>query len=168
MQAHDIASVSAIRVNGWKSAYSGLIPKGYLDSLTIADDIRVRREMFARSGSGVENFVAETDGTVVGWAALGPSREGDRLPDDGELLALYARPDLIGRGIGKALMNHILASAEQRPFGRIVLWVIEGNTRARTFYEAAGFAADGTTGDWSVDGSVVQEVRYCLRLSQAA
>ncbi|MGW3266317.1 N-acetyltransferase family protein [Streptomyces sp. NPDC001056] len=160
MREGDIQGVSAVRVTGWKAAYPGMVPQDYLDALTVAEDARVRRDMFERGAGTAVNLVAEEDGAVVGWAALGPSREDDRAPQDGELLALYAAPDRLGTGIGTALMRHVLAAARERSFLRLVLWVIADNARARRFYERSGFAPDGGTSDWSVNGVRVPEVRY--------
>ncbi|MEW2624979.1 GNAT family N-acetyltransferase [Streptomyces sp. NPDC048106] len=160
MREEDILGVSTVRVKGWQAAYAGMVPQDHLDALTVAEDARVRRDMFVRAADTVVNLVAEEDGTVVGWAALGPSREDDREPRDGELLALYAAPDRLGTGIGRALMERTLATARERSFRRLVLWVIAGNTRARRFYERGGFAPDGGTSQWPVDGTLVPELRY--------
>lgn len=163
MRENDIEAVSAVRVNGWKAAYQGLVPADYLDQLTVAEDARKRREYFAQSDGSVENLVAESGGEVVGWAALGPSRDEDH--GDGELLTIYVRPDLIGTGIGKALMERVLVRCRERGFHRLSLWVIEGNTGARAFYEAWGFAPDDRTSHWEVCGEKVPEVRYRRELS---
>ncbi|WP_307847644.1 GNAT family N-acetyltransferase [Streptomyces sp. F63] len=165
MQEEDIRDVSAVRVKGWQTAYPGMVPQDYLDALTVAEDARMRRDMFARSTGSVVNLVAEADGAVVGWAALGPSKEENRNPQDGELLALYAAPDRLGTGVGKALMQQTLVAARERSFHRLVLWVIAANTRARRFYERGGFVLDGCSADWSVNGTVVPEVRYCKDLA---
>jgi GNAT superfamily N-acetyltransferase len=160
MREGDIEAVSAVRVNGWKAAYQGLVPADYLDQLTVAEDARKRREYLARCDGSVENLVAESGGEVVGWAALGPSRDEDHEAGDGELLTIYVRPDLIGTGIGKALMERVLVRCRERGFHRLALWVIEGNAGARAFYEAWGFAPDGRTAHWEVCGEKVPEVRY--------
>lgn len=166
MCEEDIHGVSTVRVKGWQAAYAGMVPQDHLDALTVTEDARRRREMFERGGGTVLNLVAEENGTVVGWAALGPSREDDRRPQDGELLALYAAPERLGTGIGKALMRQALVAAQERSFHRLILWVLAANTRARRFYEHAGFQPDGTSTDWPVNGVVVPEVRYGKDLAQ--
>ncbi len=166
MREEDIHGVSTVRVKGWQAAYAGMVPQDHLDALTVTEDARRRREMFERGGGTVLNLVAEENGTVVGWAALGPSREDDRRPQDGELLALYAAPDRLGTGIGTALMRQTLVAAQERSFHRLILWVLAANTRARRFYEHAGFQPDGASTDWPVNGVVVPEVRYGKELAQ--
>jgi hypothetical protein len=44
-----------------------------------------------------------------------------------------------------------------------VLWVLEGDARARRFYEIAGWVADGTERTSEVFGVTVREVRYRRR-----
>ncbi|MFJ8404122.1 GNAT family N-acetyltransferase [Streptomyces microflavus] len=170
MREEDVHAVSTVRITGWQAAYTDLVPQDYLDALTIEEDARTRRDMFARGDGSVLNLVAEEveeaeDGVVVGWAALGPSREEDREPGDGELLALYAAPDRIGAGVGKALILQTLAAARERPYSRLVLWVIAANARARDFYERGGFVADGVSAQWPVNGTTVHEVRYSRKLT---
>lgn len=152
-------------MKAWQAAYTGMVPQDYLDALTVAEDARIRKDMFAHSAGIVLNLVAEEDGVVVGWAALGPSREEDRQPRDGELLALYAAPHRLGAGVGKALMRQTLAAAQERSFRRLVLWVIAANARARRFYELGGFVLDGRSAEWAVHGTKVPEVRYCKDLA---
>ncbi|WP_251059512.1 MULTISPECIES: GNAT family N-acetyltransferase [unclassified Streptomyces] len=158
MAETDIEAVSAVRIRGWQHAYAGLMPQSYLDGLDIAADAARRRELFADTSSGMTHLVAEAaDGAVVGWACFGPSQDKDVPDGEGELYALYARPDLIGSGIGRALMGEVLSRAASCG---LRLWVLEGNDRARRFYERAGFRPDGAACADDVAGSAVPEVRY--------
>ncbi|WP_328299859.1 GNAT family N-acetyltransferase [Streptomyces sp. NBC_00435] len=168
MTGTDIDAVSAVRVAGWRHAYAGLMPQSYLDRLSPTEDAERRRASFhgtphagANAAGTPTNLVAEApDGSVVGWAAYGPvqgEEAGEALPGEGELYALYARPDLIGTGIGRALMDEVL---RRGVFPGLRLWVVEGNTLARRFYERAGFHADGAAAAYEVDGVSVPEVRY--------
>ncbi len=158
MTEADIEAVSTLRVRGWQHAYAGLMPQSYLDGLSISDDAARRRGYFREASGEMTNLVAQSvDGAVVGWACFGPAR-GDDLPrGEGELYAIYARPDLIGTGIGRALVDEVLLRA---PYRALRLWVLEGNTRARTFYERAGFSPDGAVCTDPVEGVPVPEVRY--------
>jgi GNAT superfamily N-acetyltransferase len=164
MRESDIESVAAIRVNGWKAAYAGLVPASYLDRMSVAQDAVKRREMFRQADPRKANFVAERDGEVVGWASLSASRDAGSPPGDGELRAIYLLPGVIGTGVGKALMERSLTWLGEQGFERVTLWVLTGNARARAFYEAWGFTPDGTSEDWEVEGERLPEMRYCRRL----
>ncbi|MFD6884937.1 GNAT family N-acetyltransferase [Streptomyces sp. NPDC059957] len=161
MTEPDIDAVAAVRVSGWRHAYAGLMPQSYLDGLSVAAYAAQRRASFADPANPVTNLVAEgPDGAVLGWAAFGPAMETDPAgtePDEGELYALYARPDVIGTGVGRALLAEVLRRA---PHPAVRLWVLEGNARARRFYERAGFRPDGGVLVDETDGFPVREVRY--------
>ncbi|GAA3824445.1 GNAT family N-acetyltransferase [Sphaerisporangium flaviroseum] len=160
MRAADIEAVSSVRIAGWRSAYPGIVPRSHLDALSLEDDVLARRERFARRDGTTLDLVAEDGGTVVGWLSMGPCRDPDARPDDGEIYALYVRPDLLGTGVGRALGEAALRAAGERPFRRLLLWVLEDNTRARRFYDRAGFRPDGTRTLWEIAGTSIPELRY--------
>ncbi|GES28935.1 GNAT family N-acetyltransferase [Streptomyces angustmyceticus] len=81
-------------------------------------------------------------------------------PTAGELLALYVTPDLIGTGVGRALLTAGTARARANGYRALHLWVVRGNTHARRFYERAGFVPDGAQQAYEVGGRNVPEVRY--------
>ncbi|MFD3500568.1 GNAT family N-acetyltransferase [Streptomyces sp. NPDC058678] len=159
MRLADCDRVSEIRVRGWRSAYRGLMPQSFLDALSVTKEAERRRSLFsARASDGVVNLVAERGGEIVGWAAHGPYRDGDTRNADAELYAIYVDSAYLGSGVGRALLEE---SAEQcRAQARLFLWVLKGNTRARRFYERAGFLPDGAEEPFEVDGVLVPEVRY--------
>src|SRR5688572_25238021 len=76
-----------------------------------------------------EVWVAEADGVVAGFTALG-TREGVEFMEH-----LYVAPEHQRRGIGTALMEKAKA---RRPTG-FRLWVFQRNAGARDFYERHGF-----------------------------
>ena len=91
-------------------------------------------------------FLAERDGEAVGYVML---REG-RAPsfvaaDDAlQIVRLYARQRVLGRGIGAALMQRALAEAAGRGKDAVWLGVWDRNERAIRFYESWGFHRIGS------------------------
>jgi ribosomal protein S18 acetylase RimI-like enzyme len=168
MQEADIEAVSTVRVRSWKAAYAGLVPAAYLDSMSVEADAATRRGTFARSTGAEDNLVAEVDGEVVGWACMGPSRDDDAPAGDGELYAIYLLPEVFGTGVGKALMQVVFSYAVKRSYERLTLWVFRDNARAKGFYAASGFAADGAVADWTVGEEAIPEVRYCAQVAPTA
>jgi ribosomal protein S18 acetylase RimI-like enzyme len=79
-----------------------------------------------------EVTVAERGGTVVGFLAI--------KRDEAVLAELFLRPEVIGQGIGQALIAH--AKAEM-PDG-FTLFTRATNVRARRFYERAGLTVSRT------------------------
>ncbi len=100
--------------------------------------------------------VAVEDDTVIGFTYLGPTPAAGVC----ELYAIHVEPGRVGTGVGRMLM------ADALPYlgPRAVLWVLEGNTRARRFYERGGWVADGETRQAPMGGEVTRQVRYARSL----
>ena len=164
MALADCGRVAELRIGGWRSAYRGLMPQPYLDALDVAADAERHRTRFTQGDGSVVNMVAERDGELVGWACHGPYRDGEVRTADAELYAIYVDPAQYGAGIGHALLQESVRRCSAAGHERMFLWVLEGNTRARRFYERAGFHADGAEEPFEVDGVMVPEVRYVTQL----
>ncbi|MEV5439910.1 GNAT family N-acetyltransferase [Streptomyces sp. NPDC052682] len=165
MTLADCDRVAEIRVRGWQSAYRGLIPQPCLDDLSVAEDAEQRRALLAEGDGSVVNLVAEKDGEVVGWAAYGPYRDGETPTEHAELYALYVHPARCGGGTGRLLLQESVRRCAAAGHDRVFLWVLQGNTRARRFYERSGFRADGREESFEAGGARVPEVRYVRELS---
>jgi GNAT superfamily N-acetyltransferase len=81
-------------------------------------------------------FVLEQDGAIVGFSAILPRDDGDT-----ELDALFVEPSIQRRGIGRKLLEHSAEVARSK--GSRALHVV-GNSHAKQFYLACGFAIVGT------------------------
>lgn len=165
MTLSDCDRVAEIRIGGWQSAYKGLIPQSYLDALDVTQDAERRRAYLSQGDGGVVDLVAERDGRVVGWACHGPYRDGEARTGDAELYAIYVGPGLCGEGIGQSLLQESLRRCTTAGHPRVLLWVLKDNTRARRFYEQAGFRPDGAEEPFEVEGVAVPEVRYVRELA---
>ncbi len=152
----DAQRIEEIRVAGWHWAYAGLIDGDWLAGLTVTPE-RVQRwaDRIADPLPGSVILVAEQDGEVSGFAAAGPCRDDD-APGTFELAAIYVDPATARCGIGTSLLR---AAVDGRPEPTL-LWVLEGNTGARRFYERHGFTWDGTRKLLDDLPNDVPEVRY--------
>ncbi|MGX4688911.1 N-acetyltransferase family protein [Streptomyces sp. JNUCC 63] len=164
MTLADCGRVSEIRVRGRQSAYPGLMPQSYLDTLSVEQDAEQCRTRLARDDGSVVDLVAELDGEIFGWACHGPYRDGEVLTGESELYTLFVDPARCGGGIGRALLTEAVRRCTASGHMRMFLWVLKGNTGARRFYERAGFRADGTEQSFEVDEVAVPEVRYVRSL----
>ncbi|HEX3807475.1 MAG TPA: GNAT family N-acetyltransferase [Gaiellaceae bacterium] len=150
----DSDAIEAVRVRGWQVAYRHVFPAAELDALPV-DGARWRARI-DRPPPGWSTFVAVEDGAVVGFSSVGPSRDEQGL---GELYAIYVHPDAWSTGAGRALLER----AEEQLRGEYAvatLWVLEDNPRARHFYEAGGWTADGARKAEDRLGVRAAEVRY--------
>jgi GNAT superfamily N-acetyltransferase len=82
-------------------------------------------------------FVAEWNGTIVGFAAVEPRADGES-----ELDALFVDPSMRRRGIARSLIEHCAEVARRR---KSTALCVVGNPHAEGFYTACGFNVIGTT-----------------------
>ncbi len=150
----DAPAIGEVHVASWRRAYRGLMPDALLDGLDPVERAAAWRKRIA---GGVTVLVAEIEGLVRGFAALGPIRDPDLLGTT-ELYALYLAPPVWRRGLGRTLLAAAVAGQ-----GPVALWVLAENQRARRFYEATGFVADGAARRKDFGGRAVEEVRYMFR-----
>jgi putative acetyltransferase len=88
------------------------------------------------------------------------AREGERLvgvgalkqlaPDHGEVKSMRTAPGALGRGVGRALLNHIVAEARRRGYRRLSLETgsTEPFAAALRLYEQEGFVPCGPFGGY--------------------
>jgi GNAT superfamily N-acetyltransferase len=135
----DVADAEAVTAVHLVSRRAAPMPAG------VHPDDEVRRWLTGRLAQD-EVWVAELDGSVVGYVRLTPTWLDD----------LYVLPAHAGQGIGSMLLE--LAQA-LRPDG-FSLWVFESNTPARAFYARHGLVEREHT-----DGSDNEEKAPDLRMS---
>jgi GNAT superfamily N-acetyltransferase len=157
--------IGLVHVRSWQAAYRGLVPEEFLDGLDPVQRAGHWERQLSAEGEQPELvLVAEVDGQVVGFAAIGPSRDedGDR---DGEVRAIYLTAEHWGQGIGTALMGSALDVLRRAGFSGATLWVLATNERGRRFYETGGWAPDGAVKEDDSRGFPITEVRYRRALS---
>lgn len=162
--ADDASRIGVVHVRTWQAAYRGQFPQEDLDALDPGQLGENWRRYLAAGLSDAEMvLVAEVQGTIVGFASAGPSRENDQC--EGELRALYVLPEWWLRGVGRSLLAVAEEAMRAFDFERAILWVLETNEGARRFYEASGWSSDGASKPyerWSISRTVVR-YRRALR-----
>ena len=157
----DAPAVARIHVESWKVAYRGIMP----------DDVIARTDLAYRTHFWTERlanrewpvFVIEEGSELVAFCQMVPSPDADDDPKTvGHITSIHALPHLRGRGYGRALLDHAFVEFKKRGMLEVTLWVLEGNTDARRFYEKLGFHNDGARKAYP--GTEVPEVRYRIQL----
>ncbi|WP_031467457.1 GNAT family N-acetyltransferase [Sciscionella sediminilitoris] len=152
----DAEGIAKAQIRAWQHAYTGLMPEEFLRTLSVLDRASDLRAKLTRTG-GVRTLVAVEKGTVLGFASHGPDRGEAGI---GELYALYLDPDHWRRGIGTLLHTAALRELLEAGHREAVVWMLDGNERARRFYEAHGWRADGARKQESIRGSPpLEEIR---------
>lgn len=163
----DASEIAAIQTRTWQVAYAHVFPATALKRLAGG---HARRVDFWRAKI---NEPAERSGTLVvvatvgvaGFADIGPTRDGD-LDDErvGELNAIYVSPEWWRQGVGRHLMEALLARLREYAFSEAMLWVLEDNPRTRRFYESAGWRTDDAIKEDHVLDTPIRELRYWIVL----
>lgn len=163
----DAESIARVHVASWRAGYAGLLPADVLAALSVGDWTERRRASLAvgarvllATATGLPG-AATAEPAVAGFAAFGPRRSDPDGSTDGELYALYVEPTHWGTGVGTALISSAVTELDaEHP--RAILWVLRENDRARQFYAARGWRADGAHKvDVGPGGAVLDEIRYC-------
>ena len=86
------------------------------------------------------------DGVLAGVGAL-----KELSHDHGEVKSMRTAPDALGKGVGRAMLHHIVAEAQRRGYGRLSLETgsTEPFAAALRLYESEGFAPTGPFGGYS-------------------
>jgi GNAT superfamily N-acetyltransferase len=130
-QEADAHSISCIYIRTWRDTYLGLVPFGYLYSMSQS---RFERGfMDELTSKGVISYVAEDAGEVVGFVSGGYERQGDDVYN-GEIYALYVLKNYQRQGIGTGLVSALATKLSHFGIYSMLVWVLEHNPYRR-FYE---------------------------------
>jgi len=89
------------------------------------------------AASGVPFLIAEQGGIVVGYAVA------HQAADEGEILNLGVAPSHQRRGVGRVLVEGLMALLADRGAREVYLEVRESNAAARRLYQHVGFREVG-------------------------
>jgi GNAT superfamily N-acetyltransferase len=164
----DAVAIAGVHARSWQAAYVDLLPQEVIDDMLAGTNRRIERLRGQLSApSAVRIWVADQAGKVAGFAIVGPPMDPAVPLGTGEVHAIYLAPEAWDRGIGRALFSRAVQDLEDTGSERAILWVLTSNARARRFYEAAGWQADGATKVEERPGGSMDEVRYWRPLGDA-
>ena len=167
----DADALGGISARAFDATYRGIVPDAVLDEW-IRDGVASWRAALDQQAPGDPSraWLAERDGSVIGYATTSPARANWLPPPDGagELTNLYLDPDVIGTGVGRLLYDHAVADLRGRGFDPLVVWAFRDNHRARRFYEARGLAIDVPDHAWVLADIPCPIVRFRGVLRPAA
>ena len=99
----------------------------------------IRRRFEAVRGRGLPWLAAELDGRVAGYAYAGPFRPRAAYRYTVED-SVYVAPDAMGRGIGRALLDRLVAECERMGLRQMVAVIGDsGNAASVALHRACGF-----------------------------
>ncbi|MBB5919637.1 GNAT superfamily N-acetyltransferase [Actinoalloteichus hoggarensis] len=117
----------------------------------------------AVAGPAVDLGAGGSTELIGAYSTVGPPAEpADAHPirRTGELIALYASPAWLRTGAGRLVHDAGLAYLAEAGYEHVVVWVMEGNSEGRAFYEAVGWDCDEVVRPLELPGFSLPEIRY--------
>ena len=160
----DAESIARVHVASWRQAYRHILPAEFLARLSVERRQATWAESISKDLPHV--LVAEDDGKLVGFSAVGPCRDDSASSTDFEVWAIYLSPSHWSKGFGRELWQASRDASVRRGARRVSLWVFASNERAIKFYKTAGFKPEAKSlKRFELGGVQVDEVRYVQQLA---
>lgn len=134
---NDAEKVAKIKIEGWQTAYRGIIDDSFLDNMNINEEIDKRKNNIE---NGVDIIVAELNNEIVGFCLYrNYIKNSDSYPNANcEISSLYVKSSLKRKGIGTKLMQHVIQKLQNKGKTQMILGCLKENYPSRTFYERMG------------------------------
>lgn len=133
----DAPVLARIQTEAWKAAFGGILSPEALAQATNSEEAQAMHA-FVLEHQLAHVSLQCIDGTPQGMTAWSENRDNLGC-DTAELICIHSLPQFWGHGYGAHMIQHALEEAKHAGYVRLVLWVFEGNERARRFYEKHGF-----------------------------
>ena len=133
----DAEKVAKIKIEGWQTAYRGIIDDNFLDNMDINEEIEKRKNNIE---NGVDVIVAELNNEIVGFCLYrNYIKDPESYPNANcELSSLYVKSSLKRKGIGTKLMQHVIHKLQNQGKTQMILGCLKANYPSRAFYEKMG------------------------------
>jgi len=161
----DSDNISSLHVDATRHGYQNFADASYLAQLD--QDITPAKwaEWLNDSTHALIAFTDDSEAQATGFISFGPIRT--RIKEDrgimpswpGEIYGLYLHPDHWGNGIAQALMRAITDPMRKNYWDKALLWVIDKNKRAVSFYEQMGGQRVGKQ-QADIGGKTVTELAF--------
>jgi ribosomal protein S18 acetylase RimI-like enzyme len=127
----DAQLISHVYVQTWWDTYLGILPFGYLYSMSVA---RLERGLAEGLNSGqIVGYVAEEGDKLIGFISGGYERNGDHIYS-GEIYELYVLKYHQRQGVGSELVSALVAQFNHLGIYSMLVQVLDENPYRR-FYE---------------------------------
>jgi ribosomal protein S18 acetylase RimI-like enzyme len=154
----DADAIALLHAQSWRENYRGAFHDAFLDGDLPGERLRVWRKRLDHPPENQLVQMAADSASLVGFLCA----YGAHDPEWGSFVDnLHVANAAKGSGIGASLMRQAGAwLASPYPNLGVYLWVLEGNSSARGFYERLGGRNSGTSIMESHGGALVRSCRY--------
>ena len=160
--SEDAPIVAQLQIDATLAAYGRIFPASAPPPLFEDVLAEWRDRLGDDTTTGPTTFVAIDDGRLVGVVVAGPDLG---RPDRGHIARFYVVPDRWGQGIGHRLYLDVTGWLRRAGYREATLWVLEGNDRARAWYERLGWRATGERKTVYEPAGIV-DLQYLVRLAE--
>ncbi len=130
--------IARVHIDTWRSAYAGIVPDPYLQSLSYEQRTDMWKEILSTAPLRNHYWVAkDANERIVGFSTGGKNRDTAQ-PFDGEVTALYLLKEFHGRGIGKRLFLDSLEQLYRHGYRSAITWVLADNPAAQFYAKMDG------------------------------
>lgn len=154
-EPRDAAAIAEVHDRAWRGAYAGIIPHRALNAMISRRGPKWWAKAIRRPATVL---VLEIGGEIAGYATLGRNRARG-LKQQGEIYELYFSPEYQGIGLGSRLFAEARKTLNSLGFRGLVVWALEDNTGALSFYEGAG-GRDTAEGVEVFDNRALRKVAF--------
>jgi GNAT superfamily N-acetyltransferase len=154
----DAEILGLIYSQSYQAAFKDIIPDNILENI-FSPERRTDGLMKELSEGTPVNAILFYEDIPVGLLTYGKHKEVDFDDSSIEIWRIYLLPTYWGQNVGIDLLDWGIKEIEGKGYKKIILWVLEENSRARKFYEKMGFIHDGVTRVINV-GKELTDLRY--------
>ncbi|QVK20727.1 GNAT family N-acetyltransferase [Mycoplasmatota bacterium] len=156
--SQDSEQMGHVHYNAWIETYTGKINNNYLKELSVRKSVRMFQRIKCKN-----HLVLVIDDNIVGFIGFMKARDEDLNEDYGEIPGMYILKKYHGLGYGRELLTNAVTKLKEQGFKKIVLWVLDSNNNAISFYEKFGFVFEGKSKD-EILVTPIRELRYIYRV----
>lgn len=156
----DVPALAAMQLASRRAGYKPIFGDDFVE-VALEDRERDWRQMIAERPAETRHWLLWRGDALL--ACCGSARSIIGSPPDpreGELWSVNAAPEAMGSDAAWRLVSHAMDDLRERGYTSVALKCLEANTRARRFYERAGFVAEGTVDAVAMGGKATRDVVY--------
>jgi len=156
--ASDLPQIARLHVQSWQTAYRGVVPDEFLQSMRPERSLPGWRKTF---DSFPDNLTVVDGATgIAGFCCAGPVVDGEKnRPFTFEIYGIHVRPDRHRLGLGSKLVFHAFDRMRALALDGAIVWTLEALVQSRRFYEKHGGVVV-KSGTWTVGNLTLPEVAY--------